>query len=146
MIDRVLNIVLIVLFAVTAIILGLFLFGGNVPDQAYTTPVYTSTLINWAYVLFGIACVVALLFPVVRLATRPKQAMKSFIGVALIAVIILIAYSMSDGTPLKLTGYTGSDNVPSSLKFADTMIYTMYILFAGAILAIVGGELYRKFR
>ncbi|MDR1755553.1 MAG: hypothetical protein LBR65_01140 [Culturomica sp.] len=148
MIDRILNIMLIVLFVITAVLLGLFLFGGEAPgaDPQYWTPAYTSSLLNWSYILCVIACVAALIFPIIRLLTRPKEAMKSFIGVAVIAVFILIAYSMSDGTPLNLIGYTGPDNVPSTLLWTDTTIYTMYFLFAAAILAIVGGELYRKFR
>lgn len=72
--------------------------------------------------------------------------MKSFLGLAVLAVIILIAYAMSDGTPLNIVGYTGTDNVPSHLMFSDTILYTMYFLFGGAIVAIIATELLRKVR
>ena len=75
---RILNLVTIVMFAITIVLLGLFMFGGEVPNQPYTTPVYTAALLNWAYILCGIAIIVAVIFPVIRLFTRPKQAMKSF--------------------------------------------------------------------
>lgn len=143
---KILNIVTIAMFVITVVLLGLFIFGGSVPNQQYDTPVYTESLLNWAYILSGIAIIVALIFPIVRLFTRPKQAMKSFIGLAVVVVIILIAYALSDGTPMKIPGYTGPDNVPSMLKFSDTILITMYILFGGAFLAIAGSELYRKIK
>ena len=48
---KILNLVTIVMFVITVVLLGLFMFGGEVPNQPYTTPVYTSTLLNWAYIL-----------------------------------------------------------------------------------------------
>lgn len=146
MTEKILKIVTIVIFAITVVILGFFAFGGEVPDQLYTTPVYTASLLNWAYILFIIAVISAVIFPIVRLFTRPKQAMKSFIGLAALAVVVLIAYAMADGTPMNIIGYTGSDNVPSRLVFSDTIIYTMYILFGAAIIAIFATELLRKIR
>lgn len=146
MTEKILKIVTIVMFAVTAVILGMFIWGGDVPDQQYATPVYTASLLNWAYVLFIIAVIAAVIFPIVRLFTRPKQAMKSFIGLAALAVVVLIAYAMADGTPMNIIGYSGTDNVPSRLIFSDTIIYTMYILFGAAIIAIFATELLRKVR
>ena len=146
MTEKILKIVTIVMFAVTAVILGMFIWGGDVPDQQYTTPVYTASLLNWAYVLFVIAVIAAVIFPIVRLFTRPKQAMKSFIGLAALAVVVLIADAMADGTPMNIIGYSGTDNVPSRLIFSDTIIYTMYILFGAAIIAIFATELLRKVR
>lgn len=143
---KLLSIITIVMFVITVVLLGLFMFGGEVPNQPYTTPVYTSAFLNWAYILCGIAILAALVFPVIRLFTRPKQAIKSIIGVVGIIVVVLIAYAMADGTPMKLIGYTGSDNVPSMLIFSDTILYTMYFLFAITILAIIGTEIYKKIK
>lgn len=146
MTEKILKIVTIIMFAITLVILGMFIWGGNVPDQQYTTPVYTASLLNWGYVLFIIAVIAAVIFPVVRLFTRPKQAMKSFIGLAALAVVVLIAYAMADGTPMNIIGYSGTDNVPSRLILSDTIIYTMYILFGAAVVAIIATELLRKVR
>lgn len=143
---KILNIISIVIFAITVVLLALFIFGGDVPNQQYSTPVYTSTLLNWSYILFGIAIIAAVIFPVIRLITRPKEAMKSFIGLLAVVVLVLIAYAMSDGTPMEIIGYSGPDNVPSMLIFSDTILYTMYFLFAGTILAILGTEIYRKMK
>ncbi|WP_251620963.1 hypothetical protein [Odoribacter lunatus] len=146
MTEKILKIVTIAMFAITVVILGFFIFGGEVPDQIYTTPVYTAPLLNWAYTLFIIAVISALIFPIVRLFTRPKQAVRSFMGLAVLVVVVLIAYAMADGTPMNIIGYTGPDNVPSRLIFSDTIIYTMYILFGGAIISIIATEFLRKIR
>ena len=119
-INKILNIVTIVMFVITVVLLGLFYFGGELPNSQYVTPVYTEQLLWWSYLLFGVAIVAALVFPVARLFTRPKEAMKSFIALAGIIVLVLIAYSMSDGTIMNIPGYSGSDNVPGTLKFTDT--------------------------
>lgn len=141
---KILNILLLLMFVITVVVLGLFIFGGELPNQAYPTPVYTSAFLNWAYILCGIAIVAAIAFPIARLFSRPKQALKSLIGLVGVAIVVMVAYSLADGTPMDLKGYNGPDNVPSMLILSDTIIYTMYILFVGAVLAILGSEIYRR--
>ena len=134
------------MFVITVVLLGLFYFGGELPNSQYVTPVYTEQLLWWSYLLFGVAIVAALVFPIARLFTRPKEAMKSFIALAGIIVLVLIAYSMSDGTIMNIPGYSGSDNVPGTLKFTDTILITPYFLGIGAIGAIVVTEIIRRVR
>lgn len=146
MTEKILNIVTIAMFGITVVLLGMFLFGGEIPNQSYPTPVYTASLLNWSYLLFIIAAVAALVFPMVRLFTRPKQAMKSFIGLLALIVVVVIAYAMSDGTPMNIIGYDGTDNVPSRLIFSDTILYTMYFLCVGVVIAIAVTEVIRRVR
>ncbi len=146
MTEKILKIATLVMFVITVVILGMFIFGGEVSDQLYYTPVYTASLLNWGYILFFLAVIAAIIFPIVRLFTRPKQAMKSLIGLIVLALVVLMAYVLADGTPMNIPGYTGTDNTPSMLVFSDTIIYTMYFLFGGAIIAIIATELLRKVR
>ena len=88
----------------------------------------------------------ALVFPIGRLLTNPKQAVKTLIALVGVCLLVLIAYSMSDGTIMNLPGYDGPDNVEGTLKFADTMLFTMYFLGIGAVLAIIVTEIIRRFR
>lgn len=145
-ISKLLNILTIVMLSITVVLIGLFFLGGNLPNAQYTTPIYMEQLIWWAYILFGLSIVAALVFPIARLFTRPKEAIKSLIAVAGIVVLVLIAYSMSDGTIMNLQGYDGSDNIPSRLKFADTILYTMYFLGIAAVGAIIVTEIIRRIR
>ena len=41
MTEKILKIITIVMFAITLVILGMFMFGGEVPDQLYSTPIHT---------------------------------------------------------------------------------------------------------
>lgn len=146
MTEKILNITTIVMFVITVVLLGMFMFGGEIPNQQYSTPVYTASLLNWSYILFAVATISALIFPAVRLFTRPKEAMKSFIGLLALAVLVLLAYTMADGTPMNIVGYSGPDNVPSRLIFSDVILYTMYFLCIAVVLAIAVTEIIRRVR
>lgn len=145
-INKYLTILSIVMFVISAILTILFLVGGEVPNQAYTTPIYTDQLLYWAYVLLAIGIIAAVIFPAVRLFTRPKEAVKALAALGVLVVLVLIAYAMADGTPLKLQGYTGTDNIPSRLILTDVLIYTMYFLGIVAVGAIVVTEIIRRVR
>ena len=145
-VTKLLNILTIAMFAITVVLVGLFFFGGELPNAQYSPPVYTAQLIWWAYILFGLTALAALVFPIGRLLTNPKQAVKTLIALVGVCLLVLIAYSMSDGTIMNLPGYDGPDNVEGTLKFADTMLFTMYFLGIGAVLAIIVTEIIRRFR
>ncbi len=103
-------------------------------------------ILYWSYVLFGIAAVAALVFPLVRMFTRPKEAVKALISVAVVAVFVFIAYMLADDTILTLPGYEGADNVPGTLQFSGMMLWTSYLLFAGAIASILYVEVSKVFK
>ena len=144
--SKYLNILTIVMLGLTAVFVAMFYFGGEIPNQAYPTPVYSDLLINWAKILCFVTAGLAILFPIIQLGTNPKGAIKGLMGLVLLGLVILVSYSMSDGTLLNLPGYTGSDNTPATLQFADTVLYTMYILGVGAIATIVITEIIRRLR
>ncbi|RUT78096.1 hypothetical protein [Ancylomarina longa] len=144
--SKYLDILTYVMIGLTAIFVAMFYLGGDIPNQAYDTPVYTDLLINWTKVLFIVSAGLAVVFPIIQLIVNPKGALKGLIGLVGLGLIILISYSLSDGTLLNLPGYTGVDNNPGSLEFADTILYTMYILGIGTVVAIVVTEVIRKLR
>ncbi|MFO7999831.1 MAG: hypothetical protein R6U46_01200 [Marinilabilia sp.] len=144
--SRYLNFVLYILLGATVVLAGLFYFGGEVEDAALTTPVYTETFLNWGKILLLGAAVLSVLFEILNLALHPKNAIRSLISIGLLALIVLVAYSMGDGTPLQLVGYKGSDNVPSMLILGDMFLYTTYILIGGVLLSILYTEVSRLFR
>ncbi len=144
--SKYLDILTYVMLGLTVVFVIMFYIGGEVPDQTYSTPVYSDLLINWAKVLFIATIAISLLFPIISVITNPKSAVKAILSLVGLGVVILIAYSMADSSLLDLPGYTGSDNNPGTLQFADTILYTMYILGGGTIAAIFITEIIRKFR
>ncbi len=50
--SKYLNILTYVMLGLTVIFVAMFYFGGEVPNAAYETPVYTDSLIHWAKALF----------------------------------------------------------------------------------------------
>jgi len=144
--SKYLNILTYVMLGLTAIFVAMFYFGGELPNQTYQTPVYSDSLITWTTILFYITVALSVLFPVLQIVSDPKGAIKGLAGLAGLGLIILIAYSLSDGTLLNLPGYTGEDNNVGALKFADTILYTTYVLGVGAIVSIVATEALRKLR
>jgi hypothetical protein len=144
--SKILNIVLYAILAVTLVFAGLFYFGGEIEGATYYTPEYTESFLNWGVALVIGTAVITLLFEIIRLIINPKNAVRSLVSIALIALVVFIAYSLSDATLLSLPGYEGSDNVPSMLILSDTLLYTMYFLFGGAFIAIFYTEVSRMFR
>jgi hypothetical protein len=144
--SKYLDILTFVMIGLTALFVAMFYFGGDIPDQAKQTPVYTDLLINWSKILCFASAGLAILFPIIQLITNPKGAIKGLGGLVILGLVILISYSMSDGTLLDLAGYNGPDNNPATLKFADTALYTMYVLGIGAIASIAITEVVRRLR
>ena len=112
----------------------------------YTNSISEEPLIDTMYVYVVIAAIFAIGFPVYQLFTNPKGAINTLIGLGVLGVIVLIAYSMASDQVLNLVGYNGPDNVPSTLKTVGTGLITTYILFFLSLLAIAVTEIYNAFK
>ena len=136
------------LMGISALMVILFYFGNDVAGTTGTTteePVITETFIVWAYILTGIAAACSLIFPIIFFAGNPASGKKTIFTVLGIGVVILIAYFISSDAILNL-GYNHPDNVPGTLKYAGTGIFTMYLLIAIAFLSIIVFEIWKLFK
>ena len=133
---------------VTVALIALFFFGGNVqPEQQYAElvglqePSFTNALLYWIYILLGITITALIIFSLYAFINNfrhnRKKAINSLITLAVLAVLMIIAYTMGDGTPLNILGYEGPDNVKGMLKLTDMWLYSIYILMALTILAML---------
>ncbi len=143
-VSRISTILIVVLFCITAIILGMFALGPY--DAELEGPEYTPTLLNWAYVLLGISIVGAIVFPIAALVAKPKQAVKSLLIVVAFLVVAGICYALASGEVLDMPAYTGTENNPSTLKWVEGILYLMYVLIVGDIVAIIFTEIYNKIK
>jgi len=125
--------------ALSAFICVLFYVGGeSAPDQ----PTFTNLYIVWAYVLTGLAVGFTVIFPIIQMITNPKNAKKGLMGILALGAVVLVSYLLSSGDLLgiidpELIEY----DVPSTLKYAGTMLYTNYVLAGLAIVAMVYSEI-----
>ncbi len=144
--SKILNGVLFALLGVTVVFIVMFYVGGNIPDQAYETPVYTDLLINWGIILVFASIIITLLFELFNIITNPAGAKMTLMSILAIAVVFGVAYALASDVPLQLGAYEGGDNVPSMLKMAGTLLNGTYLLMAIIIVVIFGTEISRIFK
>jgi membrane-associated HD superfamily phosphohydrolase len=114
------------------------------------TPEHVDQFLNWSYILLFLGAATALLLGFVtfvkNILVEPKSAVKSLVGPVAIIAIVIVSYLLADGTPMKIIGYTGPDNIPSMLMFADTILYSMYALAIIAVLLVLVSSVAKLFR
>ena len=141
--------------AVTIVLIALFFLAGNVlPENqipqlvGLVEPNFTDILLYWVYVLLGITILSVIVFSLVGFVNNLKysrrRAINSLVTLAIFAVLLIFAYSIGDGTPLNILGYEGPDNVKGMLKLTDMWLYTIYILMALTILAMLFSPLIKR--
>ncbi|MBQ6762599.1 MAG: hypothetical protein IJP49_07595 [Bacteroidales bacterium] len=110
-------------------------FGGSGEGAA------VETLLYWAYAMLIIALVAVLCIGLyISATTNPKSLVRIGIALAAAAVLCLIAYFLASGKPA--LGFTGATPpTAGELKLTDTVLNLTYILGAGAIVAIIAGEI-----
>jgi len=142
--NKVLRIVLIILLAVSAVLGILFYAGG---EDISGQPIYTNTFIVWAYILAGIAVVFAIVFPIFQMIKNPKAAVKGLLGLVVVAVIVFVAYAVSSGEKLGITNPELMQyDVRGTLKYAGTLLNSVYFLAGLAILSMIYAEVSKMFK
>ena len=119
---------LYVMFAIILVVLGMFFFGGDAQGDAVLASVDAEMWFQ-----FGAA-----------LKDNPGAALKSLIGLVILVAVVVISWTMGSEEPLVIPGYSGTENVPFWLKLTDMFLYSIYILFAGTVLAIIFSSIKKK--
>ena len=91
-----------------------------------------------AYVFFALALLLAILFPAIQMVRDFKKALKTLAGVGIFVVIFLVCYTISVAEPM--TTSSGEDTITvsgESMKMVEAWLYMTYVMFAGAILAVI---------
>ncbi len=88
---------------------------------------------------FAAVAILAVIFGVVVIGgmNNPKSLLKLLIGLVAIVAIVAVAYVLAPGTPA--VGYLGEPVSDGTLKLTDTILNLTYLLFGGAIVALVVG-------
>ena len=141
--------VLWALMAVSMVFVTWFFFGGFVEGTEgtnYAEPNVTETILKWTYILFCIALIITIVFPLIFVFTNLRSAKRLGIIIVIAAVLIFISYQLADDTLLNLIQYSGPDNVPGTLKVVGTGIIFTYILGVTAIVSILYSSIANLFR
>ena len=145
-----------VLFAAILVVLGLFYFGGDAQGDAVLTgvdpemwqPAQTESLLYLMYGLFALTVVAMVAAFILQfgsaLKDNPVKALKSLLGVILLVVVMIVAWSMGSGEQMNIPGYSGTDNVPFWLKVTDMFLYTIYFLLGATVLAMLFSSIKKK--
>ncbi|HRN40540.1 MAG TPA: hypothetical protein PK649_00530 [Vicingus sp.] len=123
------SIILIALMGLSAILSILFFVG----------VISEGLLLTWCYVLFGIAAIAAIVFPLINMVQNPKGAKNALIGVVALVVVFALGYAMASGEEsFTIDGVLLADSATSKLSEAGLIAF--YIMGAAAIAAVVYAE------
>lgn len=93
------------------------------------------------YILLGVAAVTAVIFPIFQLITNFKKAKAALIGVVILAVVLLLGYSLSTNEV-----YEGFAVSPTQSQWIGGGIKATMILIGMALVAAVYTEVSKLFR
>ncbi len=139
----------LIISLITVVVVGIF-FGGGVVDPAAEVKdyVYTELLLNWTYLVFFLTIIALVVLGVWQYAsvlkTNPKSAVMSLVVLVLFALLLIVTYSIGDGTPLTtLNADSQTYNTSFWLKCTDMWIQSTIVLFLLIIAAIAWGTIKR---
>ena len=148
-ISKIANYLLYALLIISVGFIGWFFFGGFVAGTQGTPaaePLATDEILMWAFILFIIAAAASLIFPLVYMIMNPKNTVRNLVILGFIVVLVVVSYSLASDQTLNLVNYSGPDNVPQTLKRADTGLILTYILAGIAVLSILYTEVAKLFK
>lgn len=107
----------------------------------YSGVVTETVLMYYCYILLAMAALVALIFPVVDIASNPKGARGALIGIVALLLIIGIAYVVAGDE--MLPRYEAFISSPQESKWISAGLISFYILGGLAVLATVFSSINR---
>ena len=131
-----------VCIALILVVLALFFgVGYNQTNAAgLVEPANTPALIFLMYGLFAVTIIATLIGALIQfgaaLRDNPKAAIKSFLGVILLVVLLIVTYNAGASDAVVLGDGTSFSDT-TMLKVTDMFLYSTYILFAVAAMGVL---------
>ncbi len=157
--STVLNIMLIVLMAISAILSIVFYLGTSAygPDTEFSEQITIlgwrlNVFLNWSYLLVLIGAAAALVFPMIQMFTNPAASKKTFMALGVMVVVVILAYLVASPDIYKFPGYEKFYYEDNSLdpntfsKYVDTALWSMYILMFLAVASVLYSEISKMFK
>ena len=154
-VERISGISVLLLGLVSVLLVILMYVGGNadsimVGEDALTVPKFTDPLIYWSYFLLaltlGLTLVLTLVNFIKQLIENPTAAVKTLIPLVLFVLVFVVSWFLGSGEKVSIIGYEGTENQGFWAQFSDMIIFSIYALFIGLGLTIVGSGVYKKLK
>ena len=150
-ISKIVQILMYALLGVSVIMTFAFYFGSTetitfANEKEYAYPGFTDGMLYWTYALFGTATVSSILFAVYLMATDFKKAKNALVGIAALAVVVILAYALASGAIPTFHNAEKFNITESISKMVGTGLYTMYLLAGIAVVGILFTEFSKSFK
>jgi len=132
--SKILSISLYVLIGISVLLTVIF-FAGFISE---------ALLLEWAYLLVGIATLASLVFPIMFLVQNPGKAKGALVSVVGLVIVFGISYAMASGDVL--VSYEKYDVDEGLSKMVGMGIMATYLLGLGAIGAIIYSAISQMFK
>ncbi len=111
----------------------------------YTELLDTELFINWSIILLFVAVGVMIISPVYGFIINPQNIVKMLISLAVLAVVIVIAYSIAGNefTPLRLEELKTTEETS---RLVGMGLYATYIAFGLTVVAILYSSIIKLFK
>lgn len=141
--QKIASITLFILFALSIVILGIFIVSGLNSADGLAGSKFTGYFLVWGIGLLGLAILLLLGFAVFSMIQNPKVLIRTLAIIGATVVLFFISYYFSSDTPL-----TGKNaDVPANvLKWVGTGLNVTFFLGAFAVVSVLFTEIYRAFK
>lgn len=130
-----LSIIKYVFLATSALVVALFFLGATEVDL----------MLYWAYALLGLTVAAVILLPLINVIKNPAGAMRSLVGLVIVAIVLGVSYALASDTPIPKSAGGFFEN-STELKLSDMGLYATYFAMGATILIVIGGEIKNIFK
>ena len=143
--------ILLWILAIISVLICMYVFvqcgalDAKVPEERMQMMGVLEPMFVWIYILVVLAIFVAVILPIPALIKNPRGLKAMVFGILGFGAVILVSWLLSKGDPLPFT----PGHAPVSeqeIKFADTNIISIYIMFILTVLALIGSTVISKLR
>jgi len=147
--EKVLNIVLVVLIVVSAFLI-VSLMSNIGEDTDPTMGAWINTNITWAYILLFAAIAAAVIFSLIQTLTDKRAAKRGLVGLVSVVVVVGVSYLFASDKMPQFYGvekFVADGTLTNTVsKWIDTTLITTYILLALLIIATAAASVSRIFK
>ena len=87
-----------------------------------------------AYIFLGVAILLTIAFPLIQMVRDFKKALKTLAGVGAIVLAFMVCYWTSAGEAMTVNDIHVAGGL---MKIVEACLYLGYVMFVGAVLAVV---------